>query len=114
MSKGQPEQHPYRSFERCSPVRVPQAATAGDNNRNRQANQAFAERFQLTAAQGRVLKLVAQGKSNRISPILGLSGNRQGSCIGDPARAGGDQPGPGPADDDPRRLAGLTRHCRYS
>jgi CheY-like chemotaxis protein len=24
----------------------------------------------------------------------------------------GDQPGPGPADDDPRRLAGLTRHCR--
>ena len=36
--------------------------------------QAFAERFQLTAAQGRVLELVAQGKSNRdIAEFLGLS-----------------------------------------
>jgi len=43
-------------------------------NRNRRASQAFAERFQLTAAQGRVLELVAQGKSNRdIAEFLGLS-----------------------------------------
>lgn len=52
-------------------------ATSGSSDggsRNRRASQAFAERFQLTAAQGRVLELVAQGKSNRdIAEFLGLS-----------------------------------------
>jgi DNA-binding NarL/FixJ family response regulator len=56
-------------------VFTPEAMTGGDGgNRSRRASQAFAERFQLTAAQGRVLELVAQGKSNRdIAEFLGLS-----------------------------------------
>ena len=56
-------------------VFTPEAAIGSDgSNRNRRASQAFAERFQLTAAQGRVLELVAQGKSNRdIAEFLGLS-----------------------------------------
>ena len=60
-------------------VFTPEAATGtspgvDSGNRNRRASQAFAERFQLTAAQGRVLELVAQGKSNRdIAEFLGLS-----------------------------------------
>jgi len=56
-------------------VFTPDSASGGnDGNRNRRASQAFAERFQLTAAQGRVLELVAQGKSNRdIAEFLGLS-----------------------------------------
>lgn len=55
-------------------VITPDSATGNDGNRNRRASQAFAERFQLTAAQGRVLELVAQGKSNRdIAEFLGLS-----------------------------------------
>ncbi len=56
-------------------VFTPEATTGGDGgNRSRRASQAFAERFQLTAAQGRVLELVAQGKSNRdIAEFLGLS-----------------------------------------
>jgi DNA-binding NarL/FixJ family response regulator len=56
-------------------VFTPETATGTDGSgRNRRASQAFAERFQLTAAQGRVLELVAQGKSNRdIAEFLGLS-----------------------------------------
>ena len=59
-------------------VFTPDAASGADNgNRSRrtsQASQAFVERFQLTAAQGRVLELLAQGKSNRdIAELLGLS-----------------------------------------
>ncbi len=57
-------------------VFTPEAATGGSDggSRSRRASQAFAERFQLTAAQGRVLELVAQGKSNRdIAEFLGLS-----------------------------------------
>ncbi len=57
-------------------VFTPEAATGSSDggNRSRRASQAFAERFQLTAAQGRVLELVAQGKSNRdIAEFLGLS-----------------------------------------
>ncbi len=50
------------------------SATGDGGSRSRRASQAFAERFQLTAAQGRVLELVAQGKSNRdIAEFLGLS-----------------------------------------
>ena len=56
-------------------VFTPEATSGSDGSgRTRRASQAFAERFQLTAAQGRVLELVAQGKSNRdIADLLGLS-----------------------------------------
>ena len=57
-------------------VFTPETASTGEGGQRtrRAASQAFAERFQLTAAQGRVLELVAQGKSNRdIAELLGLS-----------------------------------------
>ena len=56
-------------------VFTPDATSGPDHGtRNRRASQAFVERFQLTAAQGRVLELLAQGKSNRdIAELLGLS-----------------------------------------
>ncbi|MDD3355014.1 response regulator transcription factor [Zoogloea sp.] len=58
-------------------VFTPETTSPDSGNRNRrtsQASQVFAERFQLTVAQGRVLELVAQGKSNRdIAEFLGLS-----------------------------------------
>ena len=77
VSKASPSNTPHRGrAHRARRWGVhPRRATSGDHGtRNRRASQAFAERFQLTAAQGRVLELLAQGKSNRdIAEFLGLS-----------------------------------------
>lgn len=112
--QGQPQQYPHRGSAH-HPLRWgihPREAAIGSDgsNRNRRASQAFAERFQLTRPRGGCSNWWPRASPTGTSPSFWgcRRGTREGARVGHPACPRRDQPGPGPADDDPGRPAGLS------